>query len=201
LFKGAVCNINCTIILFVIQWQNYYDIIRFMATGESDIYDLPFPLAEDSVNVHGDIRQLVEKLEAILPSFGVGYFQLLVINGSAIEDLPAGTPVYATGYTTKTVVSKATPGTTSPILGLLKQPLSAGSEGVAVVAGVLDGINTSSFSDGDVIYVSESGGLTNIRPENGSAAVGIVAHSAADGIIIVEAKGNGTWGALRDGLS
>jgi hypothetical protein len=171
-----------------------------MATGESNIYELPFPLAEDSVNVHGDIRQLVEKLEAILPSFGVGYFQLLVVNGSE-EDLPAGTPVYATGYTTKTVINKALPGTTSPILGLLKQPLSAGSEGVAVVAGVLDGINTSSFSDGEVIYVSDSGGLTNVRPESGSAAVGIVAHSAAEGIIIVEAKGNGTWGALRDGLS
>ena len=171
-----------------------------MATGESNIYELPFPIADDAVNVHGDIRQLVEKLEAILPSFGVGYFQLSVINATT-ETLPAGTPVYATGYTTKTTIAKALPDTTSPILGLLKDELIEGEEGVCVVAGVLENVNTSSFADGDVLYVSETGGITNARPTSGSGAVGIVAHAAASGVIIVEAKGNGTWGALRDGLA
>lgn len=171
-----------------------------MATGESNIYELPFPIADDAVNVHGDIRQLVEKLEAILPSFGVGYFQLNIINGST-ETLPAGTPVYADGFTTKTVIQKALPTTTSPILGLIKDELGPGEEGVCVVAGVLENINTSGFSDGDVLYVGELGGITNVRPADGSGAVGIVAHAATTGIIIVEAKGNGTWGALRDGLA
>lgn len=171
-----------------------------MATGQSDNYELPFPLVSDSVNVHGDIRQLVEKLELILPLFGVGYFQINVINTSG-EDLPAGTPVYATGFTTKTTISKALPNTTSPILGLLKTALNDTEEGVCVVAGVLDGLNTSAFADGDVLYVGETGGLTSSRPAGGSGAVGIVAHSATNGIIIVEAKGNGTWGALRDGLA
>lgn len=171
-----------------------------MATGESNIYELPFPVVSDPVNVHEDIRQLVEKLEAILPSFGVGYFQLTVLNASG-EDLPAGSPVYAVGFTTHTNVEKALPTTTSPILGLLKNPINNTETGVCVVAGILDGINTSSFSDGQVLYVSDSGGITNLRPESGSAAVGIVAHSATNGVIIVEAKGNGTWGALRDGLS
>lgn len=171
-----------------------------MATGESNIYELPFPVVSDPVNVHEDIRQLVEKLEAILPSFGVGYFQITVVNASG-EDLPAGSPVYADGFTEHTNVKKALPSTTRPILGLLKTPINNTESGVCVVAGVLDGINTSSFSDGQVLYVSESGGITNLRPEGGSAAVGIVAHSSTNGIIIVEAKGNGTWGALRDGLS
>ena len=171
-----------------------------MATGESNLYSLPFPVVSDSVNVHGDIKQLVDKLEAILPSFGVGYFQLSVINNAG-EDLPAGTPVYANGFTTKTTVDKALPDTTSPILGLLKTALLDSEEGVCVVAGVLEGINTSSFADGDVLYVAEAGGITDIRPASGSGAVGIVAHAAVDGIIIVEAKGNGTWGALRDGLA
>jgi len=65
----------------------------------------------------------------------------------------------------------------------------------------MEGVNTQSFSAGQVLYVGESGGLTNVRPPNGSAAVGIVAYAAVQGIVIVEAKGNGTWGALRDGLS
>jgi hypothetical protein len=171
-----------------------------MATGESNIYELPFPLADDSVNVHGDIKQLVEKLEAILPSFGVGYFQLNIINGSG-ETLPAGTPVYADSFSTKTVVKKALPSTVKPILGLLKESLDDAQEGVCVVAGVLENINTSSFNDGDVLYVGEFGGVTNTRPADGSGAVGVVAHASTTGIIIVEAKGNGTWGALRDGLA
>jgi hypothetical protein len=44
--------------------------------------------------------------------------------------------------------------------------------------------------------------LTTTRPTEGSAAVGVVANSdAANGIIVVEAKGNGTWGALKNGMS
>jgi hypothetical protein len=112
--------------------------------------------------------------------------------------LPAGTPVYATGYTTKTTIAKCLPSTTDPILGLLKQELVNGSEGIVVVAGVMEDINTSSFSNGDVLYVGPSGGLTNVE---GSGAVGIVAHASSNGIIIVEAKGNGTWGALKAGLA
>ena len=171
-----------------------------MATLENSQYGLPFPESTDNVNVHGDLRELVESLEALLPTFGVGYFQINVINDSG-ETLQAGTPVYAVGYTTRTTVDKVLPSTTSPILGLLKQQVANGEEGVCVVAGLLENVNTSSFATGDVLYVSETGGLTNSRPESGSGALGVVAYSAVSGIIIVEAKGNGTWGALRDGLA
>jgi hypothetical protein len=62
-------------------------------------------------------------------------------------------------------------------------------------------INTSGFSDGDILYAAAGGGLTSTRPATGSGAIGIVAYAASDGIIIVEAKGNGTWGALKAGLA
>lgn len=166
----------------------------------SENYSMPYPLASDPVNVHGDIKSLVDRLNIILPPLGISAFQMPVLNNSG-EDLPSGTPVYATGYTTKTTIAKSLPNTSSPILGLLKQPLVNGSEGIVVVAGVMEDINTSSFNDGDVLYVAEFGGLTNIRPASGSGAVGIVAHAAEDGLIIVEAKGNGTWGALKAGLA
>jgi hypothetical protein len=32
-------------------------------------------------------------------------------------------------------------------------------------------------------------------------AVGVIAKKAVEGVIIVEAKGNGTWGALKAGLA
>lgn len=169
-------------------------------TELSNVYDIPYPISSDPVNVHGDIRSLVERLEIILPPLGVSQFQLPVINNSGI-DLPAGTPVYADGYTTKTNIRKSLPTTTSPVLGLTKTFIANGAEGLVVVAGVMDEINTSGFSDGAVLYVAEGGGLTDERPANGSGAVGIVAYSNASGIIIVEAKGNGTWGALKAGLA
>jgi hypothetical protein len=171
-----------------------------MATGNSEVYSIPYPLSSDSVNVHGDVQSLVERLEVILPPLGVSYFQIQVLNNSG-STLDAGTPVYATGYTTKTTISKSLPSTSSPILGLTKTSIANNAEGIVVVAGVMENINTSGFSNGDVLYVGTSGGLTNVRPATGSGAVGIVAHAAAEGIIIVEAKGNGTWGALKSGLA
>ena len=173
-----------------------------MATGNTNdgVFNLPFPIAEDPVNVHGDIEQLADRLRVVLPPLGLSAFQMNVINVSGIT-LPVGTPVYAAGYTTGTTVNKAISTTTQPILGLLKEELANNEEGIVVVAGVMENVNTSSFSNGDVLYVGTSGGLTNVRPAAGSGAVGIVAHASATGIIIVEAKGNGSWGALKDGLA
>lgn len=171
-----------------------------MATGNSQVYSIPYPLSSDSVNVHGDVQSLVERLEVILPPLGVSYFQIQVLNNSGV-DLEAGTPVYATGYTTKTTIEKSLSSTSNPILGLTKTSIADDAEGIVVVAGVMENINTSGFSNGDVLYVGETGGLTSSQPSGGSGAVGIVAHAAAEGIIIVEAKGNGTWGALKSGLA
>lgn len=165
-----------------------------------DLFNLPYPEATDPVDVHGDIKALARRLAIVLPPLGISAFQLPVINKSG-ENLPAGTPVYATGYEGKTSIAKCLPSTTQPILGLLKQPLANNAQGIVVVAGVLEDVNTSGFNNGDVLYVSESGGLTNVRPLSGSGAVGIVAHAASAGLIIVEAKGNGTWGSLKAGLA
>lgn len=168
--------------------------------GSSTLYNLPYPKSTAPVNVHGDIENLVDKLEAVLPPLGVSAFQMPVLNNSG-ENLSAGTPVYTTGYSGKTTIAKALSSTTDPILGLTRTSIADGSEGIVIVAGVLDEVNTSGFSDGDVLYVATIGGLTNIRPVTGSGAVGIVAHAAESGVIIVEAKGNGTWGALKNGLA
>jgi hypothetical protein len=172
-----------------------------MSTYDFSATGVKYPLENSPVNVHGDLKKLAESLDAILPAYGVSYFQIEVKNTSGAT-ISAGVPVYATGYTTKTTISKALPSTTYPILGLLKTEVANESDGIVVVAGVMEGLNTSSFTSGDVLYVGASGGLTNIRPEGGSGAVGICAYAHnTNGIVIVEAKGNGTWGALKDGLA
>lgn len=172
-----------------------------MSTYDFSATGIKYPLETSPVNVHGDLKKLAESLDAILPAYGVSYFQIEVTNNSG-GPISAGVPVYATGYTTKTTIAKALPSTNAPILGLVKTSLADGYDGIVVVAGVMEGLNTSSFASGDVLYVGSSGGLTNVRPAGGSGAVGICAYAHnANGIVIVEAKGNGTWGALRDGLA
>jgi hypothetical protein len=167
-----------------------------MASGETTNYDLPYPLATDPVNVHGDIRELVQKLEAVLPL--ASYSQVRVLNNSGVA-ITAGDPVYVTGYTTATTIAKATSSTTQPILGLAKTNIAIGANGIVVVSGILENVNTSSFTAGDILYAGSAGGLTTTQDAGG--AVGIVAHAASTGLIIVEAKGNGTWGALKAGLA
>lgn len=174
-----------------------------MSTHANSATGITYPLENAAVNVHGDFKRLAESLDAILPAYGVSYFQIEVHNNSN-GPISAGVPVYATNgkVNGKVTIAKALPSTSSPILGLLKNNTLNGSDGIVVVAGVMEGLNTSGFAAGQTLYVGESGGLTNIRPAGGSAAVGICAVADnVNGIVIVEAKGNGTWGALRDGLS
>jgi hypothetical protein len=171
-------------------------------------FEISFPKATDPVNVHGDMEQLAEDVKESLESIDVSIIQIDVKNISGIN-LIAGTPVYIFNY------SETLPGVkhytedlwdaevVKPVLGLLKSSLDNNEIGKVVVAGVLANVNTSSFSAGDVLYVSRpDGGLTQTRPTAGSGAVGIVAYAhTTNGIIIVEAKGNGTWGALKAGLA
>ena len=50
--------------------------------AETNNYDLPYPLASDSVNVHEDIQDLAEAIDAILPTLGLPYHTLEVSNTS-----------------------------------------------------------------------------------------------------------------------
>jgi len=172
-----------------------------MATGLSGTYNLPFPQVDDYVNVHGDIESLTSALDTTLAGLGLSYMKLDVKNISGTS-ISAGYPVYVTGFSIKTTVAKALPETTAPILGLMRSTTSNNADGVCVVSGVLPGVNTSSFVAGDILYVKDGGGLTATRPSSGAGAIAICAYSdATNGILVVTAKGNGTWGALKNGLS
>lgn len=173
-----------------------------MASGQSNAYNLPFPLATDTVDVHGDIKDLVEALVRALPT--VSYSQIEVINNSS-EAIAIGDPVFITGYAAAptggeaTAVAKATSSTTQPVLGLSKTEIPIGGLGIVVVSGVLTGAPTSGFNAGDILYAGPNGGLTTAQDHGG--AVGVVAYNSSSGIIVVDAKGNGTWGALKAGLA
>jgi len=179
-------------------------IISTMATGATTNYDLPYPVLSDPVNVHEDIQSLAERLEDILSNVGTPFISLEVRNTTGAT-IAKGTPVYISGYSTKPLIAKSDSDdlTTFPVVGITQSAISTGKDGVIIVSGVFEGINTSSYTAGEILYVANGGGLTDTIPAGGSGAVAVVAKSnATTGIIIVgQPKGNGTWGSMKAGLA
>lgn len=182
---------------------------------------LSYPIASDPVNVHGDFKVLVDALNNILPPLGMTSVASPVRNESSSLTLPAGTPVFISGSTShdgklKPLVKRYNPSSPDhdpnlPILGLLQTDMlpssPTGGDGIAVVSGIIQ-MNTTVFGTvpaGTKIYVDNNGTLVAGRPTSGPARyVGVIAIKATKpdgGMIVVQTKGNGTWGALKDGLS
>lgn len=175
-----------------------------MATGLTTPQEIPYPLSDDPVNVHSDMRDMADKVNDLLTALQVPYLSLDVRNQSGAE-ITKGTPVYITGYANgKTLISKcmASDIATFPCVGLVKATMQNNNDGMIVTVGTLESINTSSYSIGDKLYVGLSGGLVNTRPTAGSSVVAVVAQSNATGKILVSPikGGNATWGAVKNGL-
>lgn len=175
------------------------DIINLMASGESLNLDLPYPLGSDPVNVHGDIKTLVDRLDIILPS--ASYVEIPVVNKSG-STMNAGVPVFVIGHNEGGIEVDAYKSSTSnPILGLMKTSTANDASGIAVIAGILSGVNTSGFTAGETLYAGANGGLTQTIPAGGSQGVAIVVTAdPVEGILIIGAKGSPTWGSLKNGL-
>lgn len=113
------------------------------------------------------------------------------VTGSTIA---AGKAVYvsgASGSDTTIALAANTSASTMPAFGITKDAIANNASGVVVLAGSLAGINTSSFSEGDELYVSTAGDLTNTKP-TGTALIqkiAKVAKAAASGTVIVTGAG------------
>ena len=168
---------------------------------------LSYPIASDPVNVHGDFKVLVDALNDILPPLGYGAAYLNVRNTTGLT-IQIGTPVFISGSVSgKSLIEKYNPSSVShnpdvPILGLVKSNILNNTSGLVIVSGVLE-MNTSSLGvAGTKVYVDENGSLVSSRPATGPARyIAVVAIQSVTGMLIVQTKGNGTWGALKDGLS
>lgn len=164
-------------------------------------YGLTFPEASDAVNVHNDIKKLADSVDDAMTSLDASNVRVKVLNNSG-SMIGSAKPVYATGHINdKTTIALFTSDLSDnkPFLGLTKTSLDNNQSGEVVVAGVLTNVNTSGFSVGELLYVNSAGSLTSTVY---GGAIGIVAVSSPTvGVIVIQAKGNGTWGALKAGLA
>lgn len=100
-----------------------------------------------------------------------------LLNGNVIEVIAADNSAAAT----------------MPAIGVLNETLADDAEGTAIAFGNVSGIDTSSFSAGDPIFVNSSGGFTATKP-TGTALIQKI------GIVVKSHASNGTikvFGANR----
>jgi len=92
---------------------------------------------------------------------------LATVDNKTAGTLNKGTPVYITGATGNTYhveAADASDPAKMPAAGVLAQQLAADAEGDMIIAGFINGVDTSGFSAGDEIYVAVGGGFTNSAP-------------------------------------
>ena len=54
--------------------------------------------------------------------------------------------------------------TSGAILGIVTEPIPNNQQGFATITGLVRDLNTSSFNEGDVLYLGSSGAITNVKP-------------------------------------
>ena len=83
--------------------------------------------------------------------------------------IPKGTPVYQLGSSgivmTVAPADASTEATASQTLGITQEAIANNTNGYVVAVGLLDGINTSALTEGQIVWLSETAGqLTTTRP-------------------------------------
>lgn len=94
-----------------------------------------------------------------------------VINVKNVSGAPIakGTPLYITGSGTSGNLAGVFPADASnplrmPAGAIAADAIAAGAEGIGLLNGFINGVNTSAFNSGDEVYVAAGGGYTNIVP-------------------------------------
>lgn len=111
------------------------------------------------------------------------YAQVKNISGTTLQK---GTPVHVSssvGNLDEVIAASASVASTMPATFILAQDLNDDEEGLGILTGFINGVNTSAFGEGDVVYVGANGGYTNIKPTGSNLVqnLGIVTKVAVNG--------------------
>jgi hypothetical protein len=129
---------------------------------------------------------------------------LIDVENNTGGQLDLGVPVYISGFDApsgnpEASKADADSGTTMPAIGLVNADIADSASGSVVVSGSLTGLDTSSFSNGDVLYVSAgtAGTLTNVKP-TGTNLIQAIAVVGRSHVTLGEVKIIGV--GIREGL-
>jgi hypothetical protein len=151
-----------------------------------------------------DSRTLTNKvLDSITNTVGADHIHFKI---KATEAITKGNVLKVVGYNSgEDAIEVAKVSSSADIaVGLAHENLSSGSFGALINTGLLEGIDTSAFTVGTVLYPNTSGGLTSTKPTSGTyQAIAFVLRShAVNGTVLIEAtEPNTIWLPSQTGNS
>ena len=113
------------------------------------------------------------------------------VRNAEATTLTTGTVVYLFGGTGDHASVKradnSSDATSSKTVGLVGAAIASSNNGPIVTRGYVDGINTSAFSVGDVLWLGKNGAFTTTKPSapDHLVFIGVVVRSNANGIVYV----------------
>lgn len=155
-------------------------------TGTREVGDIYWDNTDDTISIQ-QTQNVTQQ---------VGQEQYVKAKNNSGSLIPNGSVVYISGSDTgRPTIELARAdeldgSIVNQVIGVTTEDISAGDIGFVTTSGLVRDLDTSSFSDGDVVYLSTSvfGGLTNSEPTypNYTIEVGIVVVSdISNGVIYV----------------
>ncbi|UCG53158.1 MAG: hypothetical protein JSW58_06290 [Candidatus Latescibacterota bacterium] len=177
------------------SWQYNNATERLAATGflAEDVGKLAWQLDNNSIWLLSSVTPTWVQVGGVASGTEAALLYLECRKGSG-GTIAVGKPVYQSGYNLggwiEVELAEADVPGSMPCIGLAQETLTTAATGQVVVAGRLSGFNTTSWSDGDPLYVDVTAGdLTNTKPAGattGIQKVGSVLYShPSQGVVLV----------------
>lgn len=120
----------------------------------------------------------------------IGQEEVLLVHNNTGSALTDGQVVYVTGSTGElpsvSLADASSETTSAATLGVVTESIANGANGFVTVSGIVHGINTLAYTEGDILWLSETAGqFTNVKPVS-------PAHLVLIGYVIKRAGGNGS---------
>jgi hypothetical protein len=163
----------------------------------SELSELTTVANDDVLVIVDDSATETKKISFANLSAGISVGNATQLQFTALNNtgstITKGSAVYVSGHTTETQVSPAdnSASASMPAFGIVSDDILNGATGTVIISGEVAGINTSSFSIGDELYVGTAGALTATKP-TGTALIQKIAKvtkAAASGELLVIGAG------------
>lgn len=158
----------------------------------------------NATNGTPEVRLLGGNVDLDIGSDGIAR----VLNNTG-SPLTLGQVVYITGASgqraTVALARADSEATSTDVIGFVAESISNNQEGFVRTSGIIEGLNTNSFNEGDLIYLSAAtaGAFTNVRPTqpNHGVRLGyVVKKNSVDGHIYIDVNNGYELDELHDVL-
>lgn len=177
-----------------------YLTVKWNETAGDNTLNIKVNGGDRTLNLNGDLtvtaNNMVDKAEQVT----------MIVRNDEATTLTVGEVVYVSGASGEHVKVKRALATTDPLsantLGVIIESIASGADGKMALHGVVTGVDTNAYNEGDSLYLSASvaGGVTTTRPTapNHGVFVGYVTKKSGNGKIALHIQNGYELTELHD---